>query len=134
MLASTFDGHGLFFAIIGAVLGIGMLWYTRRTELGQARDEARDEAMQLAAVRKDVIDTQNARISALESEVAALKLSIEKVRADAIEAQQTLAGSVRLSLRSVRGYLEQDPPNVASALSDLRDMLDGDAPKPNGRR
>jgi chromosome segregation ATPase len=137
-------------AVLGGVVGIVALAYSRRQTQATIRDDARDEAFQLAEVRRQTIVDLTSRVDALREhmivtekryadqvaelekryavDIADLKATIKQIREEYADAQRTIAASVRLALRNVRADLEQEPPDVTSALHDLRDMLDGDQP------
>lgn len=146
LVASILGGGGVAGAVIGvvaAIAGITALVYSRRQNGISVRDDARDEALQLAEVRRQTIVDLNARVdgfrgeiarmekrhseqvATMESQIASLQRNMQQLREESAEAQRTMAVTVRLSLRNMQTYLEAEPPDVNSALRDLRDMLDG---------
>jgi hypothetical protein len=144
VLASSLLEQVPWFAIFGLLVAVGTLLFLRRqTQIG-ARDDAREEALDLAKVRAQVITDLKKKVDDVvyenkrEQEKYAEKIEmlekvIEHVRTESAETQRLLAVGFRGALIKVLEHLEADPQETERAIEFLRDALNGDAPPPPGR-
>jgi len=135
----------------GALAGAGglcislltLLHIRRQTRSGE-RSDARQEAIELADVRGQVIEDLEGRLDEVEREqererrehskkIELLEKVIEHVRTEASEAQRMLVVGFRGAAIKLLGHLESDPAEVDEAVEYLRDMLNGEAPPPARR-
>lgn len=132
--------------VAASVVAAAALWYTRQQSRLGKRDDARDEAMQLAEVRASTILALREDIDQLrkdqdeERETCArniedLRQTIARVGTEAADSQRLLLSGLRQVLTSTLGYLEAVPPDVDRAVDFLRETLTDPAkPAPPPRR
>jgi hypothetical protein len=115
------------------------LYFVHRSDANAARDEA----MALAETRGEVIVDLRRRLAALERQhrdttrafetrvrelETALQTTVEEAREQAYRIQRFYAAALADIFGGVQADLEQDPPNVPSALERVRQLLDGERP------
>jgi len=125
--------------IMGAIAALGTVLYLRRQTTATEKDEVRDEAMDLARLRGDIVTELRRRLDAIEQEqlderstcarkIEELHKTIELVREEASEAQRMLMVGLRGVLVKVLSHLETEPSETDEAIHYLRDALSQEAP------
>jgi hypothetical protein len=115
------------------------LYFVRRSDLATAREEALD----LAETRRQVIRDLRARIESLEEEerraradcarrIRDLRTALDKARReardDAYKTQHFHAAALTDLLNGLRTELERTPPDVEAALTRIRQLLERQRP------
>ena len=115
------------------------LHFGRRSDLAVAREEA----LALAETRRQVIVDLQERLRSLEEEyrrsqaegerrILELQSALDEARAqarnDAYQTQHFYATTLSELLNDLRSDLEQTPPNVEAALTQIRKLLAGERP------
>jgi hypothetical protein len=115
------------------------LYFGRRSDLAAAREEALD----LAETRRQVIRELRGRIETMEEEekraradsarrIRDLRAALDKTRAqardDAYQTQHFYAAALSDLLNGLRSDLERMPPDVEAALTRIRKFLDRERP------
>jgi hypothetical protein len=115
------------------------LHFGRRSDLAVAREEA----LALAETRRQVIADLRERLRSLEGEyrrsqaegerrILELQSALDETRAqarnDAYQTQHFYATALSELLNDLRSDLEQTPPNVEAALTQIRKLLAGERP------
>jgi C4-dicarboxylate-specific signal transduction histidine kinase len=131
-------------AAAALLVSLALVLYTRRQTRAVEGSDARQEAIELADVRGQVIQDLENRLGDLEREqqrerdehankIELLEKVISHVRTEAAEAQRMLVVGFRGAAIKLLGHLEADPAEVDEAVDYLRDMLNGEAPPPARR-
>jgi hypothetical protein len=115
------------------------LYFGRRSDLAAAREEALD----LAETRRQVIRELRGRIKSLEDEekraradyarrIRDLRAALDKTRVqardDAYQTQHFHAAALSDLLNGLRSDLERMPPDVEAALTRIRKLLESERP------
>jgi hypothetical protein len=115
------------------------LYFGRRSDLAAAREEALD----LAETRRQVIRELRGRIKSLEDEekraradyarrIRDLRAALDKMRVqardDAYQTQHFHAAALSDLLNGLRSDLERMPPDVEAALTRIRKLLESERP------
>ena|SRR5688572_5932638 len=115
------------------------LYFGRRSDLAAAREEALD----LAETRRQVIRELRGRIKSLEDEekraradyarrIRDLRTALDKMRVqardDAYQTQHFHAAALSDLLNGLRSDLERMPPDVEAALTRIRKLLESERP------
>lgn len=111
--------------LIAALSGAGVtLLIGLATFLLHRRNEAREEAMELATVRGEHIQDLKRRIDELEEKVADMKAELDAARDGALQTQRAFARALRDLLRSIERELDERPPDVAGAKLLIRETIE----------
>jgi hypothetical protein len=115
------------------------LYFVRRSDANAAREEAMalaetrgevnvDLRRRLAALEREHRDTTRAFETRVRELETALKTAEGEARDQAYRIQRFYAAALADILGAVEADLEQDPPNVSSALRRVRQLPDGERP------
>lgn len=125
--------------VIASLAAVGSFYYGRRQSSSSDKDEARNEAIDLANIRGSIVAELRRRLDAIEDEqlnerdtcaqkIDELHNTIQIVREEHAESVRMLAVTMRGALVKVLSHLESEPPESDEAIAFLRDALSQEAP------